>query len=741
MAAYNLPLLPGLSPNTQLGKSRHHKPQGLVFQNEQRTVLLEAPGIGGTQRTGSASSTPKSSSYPAAADGSSVPAWLAFDRQVLRFEAYFQEAVVERRDESNRVRAVKILFYLEDDTVQVIEPAVQNSGLPQGTLLRRHRVPKPAPNDDQFYTVDDFNVGKDITIYGRLYTLFACDPFTRTFLTKLGVRVPEDSSAPADAFTETRRTLKESMQAFKPFEKHDTLKQFLENDRKVLRFYCVWDDTESPFGDRRYMVLLYFLADDTISLHEILPPNSGRDSGSAFLRRQKLPKDTSALVKHPGQTTPRTVLNVFGPSLSGRHILDNLRTGALNDSFYTDADLSIGAVMEVYGRRVLLCDCDQFTKEFYGLKYNVTDFTPIDVKDESGQAVSTELPPYNGFGSEEDSLQSCLSLLPQPPRPTPGQHLGEQTGLERAVLRFLAKLDSGASQDAERRFIVTYYLVDDTISVFEQRQSNSGMAGGKFQERKKVRTADGARYLSGHDVYVGGVVALGGHRFEILDADEFAFNFMYENKFPESDPAAIAARLKKTQPDKLASAVAAVKIASKDGVLASGRFIAELQRSLGPLLNEQNTKALLRAFAGQGAPVSQDLDLLVSQVQSVLAKKNYSNFTSLNRAFLHYDKGRNGALSKEQIKQVCLEYNLPVDDSLLTALIERMPTNPAGGIDYQAFSKCLHYTTSPALKQSASFTSSAADNLSTTVRSVVYGSAHGNSTAVDVSQFTAVFDL
>lgn len=30
--------------------------------------------------------------------------------------------------------------------------------------------------------------------------------------------------------------------------------------------------------------------------------------------------------------------------------------------------------------------------------------------------VFQELPPYNGFGSLEDSLQSCLSLVPQPPK-------------------------------------------------------------------------------------------------------------------------------------------------------------------------------------------------------------------------------------------------------------------------------------------------------------------------------------
>ena len=27
-----------------------------------------------------------------------------------------------------------------------------------------------------------------------------------------------------------------------------------------------------------------------------------------------------------------------------------------------------------------------------------------------------EIPPYNNFGSLEDSLQSCLSLIPQPPK-------------------------------------------------------------------------------------------------------------------------------------------------------------------------------------------------------------------------------------------------------------------------------------------------------------------------------------
>ena len=52
--------------------------------------------------------------------------------QVLRFYAYFQESVHEQRQEQYRIRRCIILYYLEDDTVQVNEPRVENAGIPQG---------------------------------------------------------------------------------------------------------------------------------------------------------------------------------------------------------------------------------------------------------------------------------------------------------------------------------------------------------------------------------------------------------------------------------------------------------------------------------------------------------------------------------------------------------------------------------------------------------------------------------
>ena len=52
--------------------------------------------------------------------------------KVLRFYAYFQEAIEEKREEKYRIRDCVILFYLEDDSVQVNESVMENSGMPQG---------------------------------------------------------------------------------------------------------------------------------------------------------------------------------------------------------------------------------------------------------------------------------------------------------------------------------------------------------------------------------------------------------------------------------------------------------------------------------------------------------------------------------------------------------------------------------------------------------------------------------
>lgn len=46
--------------------------------------------------------------------------------------------------------------------------------------------------------------------------------------------------------------------------------------------------------------------------------------------------------------------------------------------------------------------------------------------------------------------------------------------MESNILRFLAKLVTDSPIDKDRKFIISYFLSDDTISVFEQVQQNTG---------------------------------------------------------------------------------------------------------------------------------------------------------------------------------------------------------------------------------------------------------------------------
>ena len=62
-----------------------------------------------------------------------------FPSQVLRFYAYFLERVQHSPVEETRVRRCQVHIFLEDDSIEVIEPTEANSGLPQGKFLQRNK--------------------------------------------------------------------------------------------------------------------------------------------------------------------------------------------------------------------------------------------------------------------------------------------------------------------------------------------------------------------------------------------------------------------------------------------------------------------------------------------------------------------------------------------------------------------------------------------------------------------------
>jgi hypothetical protein len=90
-----------------------------------------------------------------------LPKHVLFANQCLKFEAYFKQGIFGSSSEYYRVRPVNIFFYLEDDTMAVIEPPIKNVGFKQGKLVRRSKIPK-SDKSLIYYHWKDLNVGLDV---------------------------------------------------------------------------------------------------------------------------------------------------------------------------------------------------------------------------------------------------------------------------------------------------------------------------------------------------------------------------------------------------------------------------------------------------------------------------------------------------------------------------------------------------------------------------------------------------
>lgn len=70
------------------------------------------------------------------------PRHVELDKVVLRFDMYFKESVEESALEAARIRNIKLLYYVADDTAQLNETKAECSGIEAGCFVKRHRLPK-----------------------------------------------------------------------------------------------------------------------------------------------------------------------------------------------------------------------------------------------------------------------------------------------------------------------------------------------------------------------------------------------------------------------------------------------------------------------------------------------------------------------------------------------------------------------------------------------------------------------
>ena len=94
--------------------------------------------------------------------------------------------------------------------------------------------------------------------------------------------------------------------------------------------------------------------------------------------------------------------------------------------------------------------------------------------------------------------------------------------------RFLQ--ESFKPEDKNRRFIISYRLADDMLTIYEPPVRNSGMIGGKFLERtqatKPGSSVDNPIFYTPADFSIGAVIHIFKHRYKIIDADEYVMKYL-----------------------------------------------------------------------------------------------------------------------------------------------------------------------------------------------------------------------
>ena len=235
---------------------------------------------------------------------------------------------------------------------------------------------------------------------------------------------------------------------------------------------------------------------------QIYGTNCGRDPYPLLIKRAKIPKS-----------------------------LDDEAAG-----FYHWSDLDIGTLIDVYGRRIQIVDADEFTREWMENE-GIPLTAPLQPPEDEAPKFERILPPYTGYGSEEDSLTSCVgSLVQTAPKKLPGTD---------RTLRYLGRLKSAQPEDEGREFVLQFFCTDNTLAIREPPQRNSGIVGGNFLKRGTSQVKDDYdNPITPGSLYIGAEVATQGYVFVVTDSDDSTLKYMETEPetFPYSDYNAVISR-------------------------------------------------------------------------------------------------------------------------------------------------------------------------------------------------------
>jgi hypothetical protein len=189
----------------------------------------------------------------------------------------------------------------------------------------------------------DLMVGCDLGIQGRSIRITDADEYTRQFFVDLNMPQAEAQTIPGDALQQSLvkvarppdNETKEYTEKTLGGGKVASQKYFLDNDCKVLRFFC--ESEGLPF------VFQYYLADDTVEIRGVNHTNDDRDAFPKMSRRQKLPFRS----------------DVNQPALS-----------FIGENYLTCDEIRPGQPINAFGRLYTIVGVDAFTAQYFQEKFN-----------------------------------------------------------------------------------------------------------------------------------------------------------------------------------------------------------------------------------------------------------------------------------------------------------------------------------------------------------------------------------
>lgn len=112
----------------------------------------------------------------------------------------------------------------------------------------------------------------------------------------------------------------------------------------------------------------------------------------------------------------------------------------------------------------------------------------------------------------------------------PKSDLFKSVDNEKKVLRYTVRFNTRVPEDVDRRFIISFYLSDDAISIYEPPVKNSGIIPSPVLRRGKYKNFDkNNAFITPSDMPIGGNIKVNGFSYNLLSCDEYTKNYLSEH--------------------------------------------------------------------------------------------------------------------------------------------------------------------------------------------------------------------